>query len=57
MNKLIFLLSVAISAFLLSCTGKDPQAGNAESSIEENISFVDNQYGLMLTMLEDQAKF
>jgi uncharacterized protein YyaL (SSP411 family) len=56
MNKFLILLNVAIAAFLLSCTGKDPQAGNAELSIEENISFADNQYGLMLTMLEDSGK-
>lgn len=54
MKKLSFLLSVTIFGFLLSCNGQ--QTRDTAFSIEENITFADNQYGLMISMLEDSAK-
>ena len=56
MKKLSLLLNVVIAVFLVSCNGQSKQTGEVAFSIDENIAFADNQYGLMLAMLEDSGK-
>lgn len=56
MKKLSLFLNVVIAVFLVSCNGQSKQTGEVAFSIDENIAFADNQYGLMLAMLEDSGK-
>lgn len=56
MKKLSLFLNVVIAVFLVSCNGQSKQTGEVAYSIDENIAFADNQYGLMLAMLEDSGK-
>ena len=56
MKKLSLLLNVVLAELLISCNGQSKQTGEVAFSIDENIAFADNQYGLMLAMLEDSGE-